>query len=756
MEDINEIVRKMTLEEKASLCVGCGAWHTHAVKRLGVPQIAVSDGPHGLRKQEEKKDFKGKTIQSVCFPTGSALACSWDVDLLNTVGGLLGDECRAEDVQIILGPAVNIKRSPLCGRNFEYYSEDPFLATNLATAFIKGVQAKGVGTSIKHFAANNKETHRLSTDTIVSERALHEIYLAAFEGAVKNAQPWTVMAAYNKINGRHCAEDRWLLTDVLRKQWGFEGFVMSDWGAVSDRPMGIKAGLDLEMPASNGSGEKEIVKAVKSGRLTMSALDKCVKRILQIVFRAKSEAAGDACVFDRKKDHAEARKIARECMVLLKNDGILPLKKSGKIAVLGAFAKAPRFQGGGSSHINCAEIDEPLAEIRKKSGRLEVTYCAGYRSEEKDESELIGNVKTEYDQPDEKLIAEAKKAAAAADVAVIFAGLPDSYESEGYDRKHMRMPESQIKLIEEVAAVQKNTVVVLNNGSPVEMPWIGCVRAVLEGYLCGEASGGAAADLLFGDANPSGKLAETFPLRLADNPSYLNFPGDHDKVEYKEDIFVGYRYYDKKEIKPLFPFGFGLSYTTFEYTGIKLDRKEMSEDDRLTVTVSVKNTGKVAGKEIVELYVADGKGEIIRPVKELKGFAKVMLQPGEEKNVAITLDRRAFAYYDTDLHDFAVQSGKFTIYAGSSSDSTPLSAEIQVQAEEKSYVFIPDSTFGDVLSHGKKDLLLSELGKAHLIAEKDFEKKGPFILDAPLRSLTMFSGADYEQVAALCDKLNAG
>ncbi len=681
--NIKKIISQMTLEEKASLCSGLDMWHTKPIERLGIPSIMMTDGPHGVRKQVGP-NFSD-SAPATCFPTASCLASSWDRALIEKVGKAIGEECQAEGVSIILGPAVNIKRSPLGGRNFEYFSEDPYLSSELAKSYISGVQSQGVGTSIKHFAANNQEHRRLTIDEIIDERTLREIYLASFENAVKYAQPWTVMSAYNKINGKYCSENEFILTKVLKEEWGHEGFVVSDWGAVDDRVSALMAGLELEMPSSYGINDKKIVEAIKSGKLPEEVLDRAVERLLRIIFKAidnKKEGA----TYDKLAHHNLARDIAKECIVLLKNeDNILPLKKKGSIAIIGAFAKKPRFEGGGSSHVNPTMVDIPYEEIEKIVGNdTKLLYAQGY---DPDTEEI-----------DKNLIVEAKETAKKADIAVIFAGLPDNYESEGYDRAHMRMPESHNRLISEVADVQKNTVVVLFNGSPVEMPWIENVKGLIEAYLPGQGGGNAIAEILFGLTNPCGKLAETFPQKLNHNPSYLNFPGEDDRVEYREGIFIGYRYYDKKGIEPLFPFGYGLSYTTFEYTGISVDKKEINDNETVTVTVKVKNIGNMAGKEIVQLYIRDIDSSAIRPEKELKGFEKVELQPGEEKSVIFTLDKRSFAYYNVDIKDWYVETGDFEILVGSSSRDIQLKETIKVNSTTKiKKRFTRNTPIGDLL-----------------------------------------------------------
>ena len=701
--DINQIrnlIAQMTLEEKAGLLSGQDFWHTKPVERLGIPRTMVSDGPHGLRKQDEEGDHLGinDSIKAVCFPAASATAASFDPDMLEKMGEALGDACQHEKLSVLLGPAVNIKRSPLCGRNFEYFSEDPYLTGVMATALIKGIQSKNVGTSIKHFALNNQEHRRMSSSSDCDERTIREIYFPAFEMAVKEAQPWTVMCSYNRINGTYASENPWLLTDVLRKEWGFEGYVMSDWGAVSNRVAGVAAGLDLEMPASGGINDRKIVEAVKAGKLDEKAVDLCCERILNIIYRYVENAKPET-PWDMEAQHQMAADVAAECMVLLKNEGeILPLSKEDEIAFIGEFAEKPRFQGGGSSHINCFKTTGAV-EAAKAQG-LKVTYAQGY------------SVKTD-DAPAE-MIAEAVAAAKKAKVAVVFAGLPDAYESEGYDRTHMRMPESQNRLIEAVAEANPNTVVVLHNGSPVEMPWIGKVKAVLEAYLGGQAVGMAQVKVLFGDVNPSGHLPESFPIKLEDNPSYLFYGGEPRGTEYREGIFVGYRYYDKKKMSVLFPFGYGLSYTTFEYSNLKLSTDSMKDTDELTVTVTVKNTGKRAGKAVAQLYVGDAEGYVnaVRPVRELKGFRKVALEPGESKEVTFTLCKRAFATWRAEIHDWWVETGDFTIEIGDSVANLPLKATVKVEStRELPRHYDLDSIVMDVMADPKANAIMGEFLK---------------------------------------------
>ena len=751
-KDALEIARSMTLEEKAGMCSGKDFWHLKGVERLGIPEVMVSDGPHGLRKQAEEADHLGlnESIKAVCFPTACATACSFDRDLLEEMGERIGDECQAEDLSVILGPAVNIKRSPLCGRNFEYFSEDPYLASQMAAAHIKGVQSKNVGTSIKHFAANNQEHRRMSCSSEIDERTLREIYLAAFETAIKEAKPDTVMCSYNRINGEFASENHWLLTEVLRDQWGFEGYVMSDWGAVNDRVKGLKAGLELEMPGSGGNTDKEIVEAVKSGELEEAVLDRAVERILNIVFKFTDNRQEGK--FDLEEDHKLAAKIAGESMVLLKNEGVLPLPAQGKkIAFIGKFAETPRFQGGGSSHINSFKITSALEAVKEVA---EVTYAQGYDVKE--------------DVIDQAMLNQAVETAKEADMAVIFAGLPDAFESEGYDRTHMRMPDCQNTLISEIAKVQENVVVVLHNGSPVEMPWADQVKGILEAYLCGQAVGQAEVDILFGKVNPSGKLAETIPYKLSDNPSYLNFPGDGQKVEYKEGVFVGYRYYDTKEMPVRYPFGYGLSYTTFEYSDLQLSSDKIKDTDKLKVTLKVKNTGNRAGKEIVQLYVADKTGAASRPVKELKNFVKVELQPQEEKTVEMELDKRSFAWYNTDIHDWYAASGEYEILAAASSRDIRLKKTVYVESTTELPMHIHmNTTIGELLENpktkavveGMTDSLIQHMGgsseeedsAASEAITKEMSLK--MMENSPLRSMRSFMGMTTEEIQEFIQKL---
>ena len=754
-EGLKELVAKMTLEEKAAMCSGADFWHTEAVERLGIPAMMVSDGPHGLRKQDQAADNLGvnDSIKAVCFPAGCGTAASFNRELITRMGEALGEECQAEGVGVILGPAVNIKRSPLCGRNFEYYSEDPYVASEMAGALIAGVQSKNVGTSIKHFFANNQEHRRMSSSSEIDERTMREIYLAAFEGAVKKQKPWTVMCSYNKINGVYGAENRWSLTDVLRGEWGFDGFVVSDWGAVNDRVPDLEAGLDLEMPSSGGVNDRLIVEAVKDCRLKEEVLDEAVERILNIVYRFE-ENRDKTAVFDRDKDHELAKKVAEETCVLLKNeDSVLPLQEKAKIAFIGKYAAKPRYQGGGSSHINSHKVTGAWDCVKDWGN---ITFAEGFRDD--------------ADQTDEALLKEAVEAAEKAEAAVIFAGLPDSFESEGFDRTHMRMPECQNELIERIAAVQPNTIVVLHNGSPVEMPWADRVKGILEAYLGGQAVGAAVVDILFGKVNPSGKLPETIPYQLEDNPSYLYYSGEGDRVEYREGVFVGYRYYDKKKMAVRFPFGYGLSYTTFAYSEPKLSAERILDSETVTIRVDVTNTGSRAGKETVQLYVSAPDSAVIRPVRELRGFDKIELAPGETKMVSFTLDKRAFAYWNTDIHDWHVESGRYLIQVGGSSRDIAIEQEVYVESTTKlPRHYTMDTTFGDLMDDPEAMELIAPLMHIDFLEKKENEDTTDAAAEAitaemqaammkymPLRGVFSFASGSVtpQQVQEVLDKLN--
>jgi beta-glucosidase len=649
-DQIQTIISKMTLEEKAALCTGATWWTTTPIERLDVPEMIMSDGPHGLRRVPDAHANAEEGQPATCFPTASCTASTWDVDLIHKMGEALAEECVALNVDVLLGPGANMKRSPLCGRNFEYFSEDPYLAGELAANWINGLQSKGVGASLKHFAVNNQEFQRFTMSADVDERTLREIYLAAYEKAVKQAKPWTVMCSYNRINGSYGSENYHTLTEILKNEWGFEGLVVSDWGAVHDRVAALKGGLDLEMPGPQDDRVKAVVDAVRDGKLDEALLDEAVRRILQVVFKAKKTPKTGALDVDA---HYElARRIAGEGMVLLKNNGVLPFKGHKHIAVIGRSAMNAHFQGGGSSHIHPTKVAVPLDELKTQAGDAQVTYAEGYPPDKTFQQGLID---------------EAVKLAQSADVAVLYVALPTYIESEGYDRTNLDLTEQQVALIKSVSKVQPKTVVVLNSGAPVAMDsWIDDVAAVLEGWMMGQAGGTAIADILFGKVNPSGKLAETFPLKLADTPAYINWPGEAGHACYGEGLYIGYRYYDDRKVPVLFPFGYGLSYTTFAYSNAKVSKKTFKDVDGVTVSVDVTNTGHVAGKEIVQVYVHDQTSQLRRPEKELKGFAKVDLQPGETKTVSIGLDFRAFAYYHPAYKQWITEDGDFDLLISAS------------------------------------------------------------------------------------------
>ncbi len=654
----------MTLEEKAALCTGASPWTTTPVERLGIPELIVSDGPHGVRRVPDVNAMAIESLPATCFPTASCLASTWDVDLLRTMGEALAEECIALKVDVLLGPGANMKRSPLGGRNFEYFSEDPYLAGEMAASLINGIQSRGVGTSLKHYAANNQEFQRFSISAEVDERTLREIYLPAFEKAVKQAKPWTVMCAYNKLNGEYCSENHTLLTDILKNEWGFEGLVVSDWGAVHDRVNSLRGGLDLEMPGPQERRVKAVVEAVRNGKLDETVLDESVRRILNVVFKARETPKNGT--FDVDTHHELAHKIATEGMILLKNNGLLPLKGQQHIAVIGRAAENAHFQGGGSSHINPTKVAVPFKELKAQAPDAELTYAEGYPTDNSFRQDLIE---------------QAVRAAASADVAVLYIALPTFKESEGYDRTDLDLTKQQVALIEAVAKVQPQTVVVLNNGAPIAMSeWINDVAAVLEGWMMGQAGGAAIADILFGKVNPSGKLAETFPLKLSDTPAHINWPGGAGEVRYGEGLFIGYRYYDSKEMPVLFPFGYGLSYTTFSYSNAKVSAQTFKDADGVMVTVDVTNTGKLTGKEIVQVYVHDQKSILVRPQKELKGFAKVELQPGETKTVSIPLDFRAFAYYHPEYKQWITEDGDFDILIAASATDVRHTLTVTLQS----------------------------------------------------------------------------
>ncbi len=738
MDGIKALVSKLTLKEKCSLVSGFDSWHTQPVERLEIPSVMMTDGPHGLRKMDENE----KTAPATCFPSGAALASSWNRELLEKIGAAIGEEAQAEEISIVLGPACNIKRSPLCGRNFEYFSEDPYLSGQMAKHYILGVQSQGVGTSLKHFCANNQETMRMRIDEQIDERTLREIYLPGFETAVKEARPATVMCSYNSVNGTPLACNKRMLTNVLRREWGFDGFVMTDWGAIKERAECIAAGLDLEMPGCDGVFNDEVENAVRSGTLAIEKLDRAVERVLSFVFAAVKQQKEGASYSAAEHDRL-AREAAAECIVLLKNEGdALPLKKEEKVLFVGGFAETPRYQGGGSSHIQPLRITSLLDVLKERETGF--SYCKGFSAKS--------------DEMDEVLETEALEAAKTADKVVVMAGLPDFYESEGYDRTHLRLPPNQNRLIELLAGVCRHVIVVLSNGSPVEMPWEPLADGILEGYLGGQASGGAVYDVLYGEKNPSGRLAETFPLRLEDNPSYLNFPGAQGRVDYREGIYTGYRYYDKKKIPVLYPFGHGLSYTSFSYSDLKLDEEDFEEEDVLALTCRVTNTGNRAGAEVVQLYVAAPGVQVDRVPKELKGFSKVFLNPGESKTVSFRLNSRSFAYYNVSEKGWFCEPGFHRILVGSTPADIRLEKEIMVRPSWLPRLKVsPYMTVREVLEHPEAKKEISFFINRYTAEERVNDQDGalnPQMIEAmfremPLKTLTvlypeLFSQADLE------------
>jgi beta-glucosidase len=722
-----ELLSQLTLEEKASLCLGSGMWHTMPVPRLDLPAVMVADGPHGLRRQPDAGDPVGigGSLPATCFPTASALGSSWDPELVQRVGAAIADEARAQGVAVVLGPGINIKRSPLCGRNFEYHSEDPLLSGTLGAALVRGLQSRGVGASVKHFAANNQETDRLRVSADVDERTLRELYLPAFERVVREARPWTVMCSYNRINGVHASQHRWLLTEVLREEWGFDGLVVSDWGAVHDRVAALAAGLDLEMPPNTGVSDAAIVAAVRDGSLDERLLDQAVRRVLSLV--AKAGAVEPVSGFDADAHHRLARAAAAECAVLLKNEGgVLPLRPAAGdvIAVVGEFARHPRFQGAGSSQVNPTRVDVPLAELR--AAGVEVAFTPAYGD-------------------------EAVALARTAHTVVAFLGLPPAAESEGFDRQHMDLPAEQVAVVGRLAAVNPRVVVVLANGSSVRLStWEHHAAAILECWLGGQAAGGAVADLLLGAANPSGRLAETLPLRLEDNPSYLNFPGERGHVRYGEGVFVGYRGYDAVGRDVSYPFGHGLSYTTFGYSDLAV---RIDDDLAVSVTCAVTNTGGRAGKEVVQLYVGAPATRVARPVRELKAFAKVQLDPGETRTVTFHLGYRDLAYWSIEHGRWVVEPGDHRFAVGASSRDLRLSTTVFVAAPALLPRLDGMATLEEWLAHPEgAEALRRAVGDGQgILGDPELMR---LLGNFPLHSLATFPGMGFDQatVTALLNR----
>lgn len=666
-----DIVEKMSLKQKADFVSGYDYWHLEEAEELGLPKIMITDGPHGLRKQNPngKGVGLGNSYPATCMPPAATSACSWDEELLREEGEALAEECLQEKVSVILGPGTNIKRSPVCGRNFEYFSEDPLLAGKMSAGLINGCQSKGIGTSLKHFACNSQEAFRMIINEVIDERTMREIYFPAFEIAVKEAQPWTIMNSYNRINGVYASQNDWLQNKVARDEWGFEGLFVTDWGASVDRVPGLEAGTDLEMPSSGTLNSERIIAAVENGVLDEAVLDEGVDNVVDLIIKSKPALEKDF-KYDVEAHHAVARKVAEGSMVLLKNDdNILPLKSNAKIAVIGEMAKAPRYQGAGSSVINPTKLDNAYDSLVELGA--DVTYAQGYYK-------APPTKKDKNRKSESELTAEAVKAAKAADVALVFIGLTEEFEAEGYDRDNIDMPAAHNALVSEVVKANPNTVVVLAGGSVVNMPWIEDVKALLNMGLSGQAGGSAAANILMGKVNPSGKTAETYPLSFDENPVYGNYPGSPVISEHKESIYIGYRYYDTAKKDVLFPFGFGLSYTTFEYSDIKLSESEIKDNETVTVSFKIKNTGDMDGAEIAQVYVADKESTIFRPEKELRAFTKVFIKAGEEKEVSVTLGKRAFAYYNTNIGDWHVETGEFAVLVGSSSRDIRLEAAVNV------------------------------------------------------------------------------
>lgn len=750
--DSRGIVEKMSLEEKAQMVQGADFWHLRGVERLGVPSVMVSDGPHGLRQQSTAADHLGvnDAREAVCFPSGCALAASFDEELLGRLGDTIGAEARARELAVVLGPAMNIKRSPLCGRNFEYLSEDPHLSSRLAAAYVRGVQAHGVGTSPKHFAANNQERRRMTMSSNVDERTLREIYLASFETMVRTAKPWTVMCSYNRVNGTYASQNRELLTEILREEWGFDGFVVSDWGAVVDHVAGLKAGLDLEMPNSGEASDRRVVEAVRSGELEEEVLDEACRRIIDVIGRCQAHA--EDAHFDIARDHQVAREIDGQCIVLLRNEGVLPLASDARVAFLGEFAQSPRFQGGGSSHITTSTVVSAL-DAAQDAG-LSVTYAPGYRAA------------AESEEPDAALIEEAVELATSSDVAVVFAGLPDSFESEGYDRTHLNLPASHNALISAVAAAQPNTVVVLHNGSPVAMPWREDVAGIVEAYLGGEAVGEAVVDVLTGAVNPSGRLAETFPLALEDTPCRLNYGFNSDEVHYGEGVYVGYRHYATTGTPVAYPFGFGLSYTEFSYSGLAVSVD--SAGPTVSVDVTVTNTGERAGREVVQLYVRPEDPQTARPLRELRGFRKVALEPGESTRVQFQLGARAFAYWHVGEHGWVVDPGSYAVELARDALTPVLSETVTLEAWGRTSTVGPQTRLGDLLADPAMRAKIEDFagtidgGDIFGVAGSDSSSEAismdmaeAMMADMPLRQLASFNDAvSRDDVDRLIERLN--
>lgn len=769
MKNAKEIVAALSLDEKVSLLSGVGLWQTRGIEEKEIPTVWMADGSNGVRimrpvegvRAQKTSDFLkvtdltqdsptiGNQYNAVCYPSGASLASTWNTDLIEEMGKSLGDECRYFKVNVLLAPGINIKRSPLGGRGYEYYSEDPYLTGKVAAAFIKGVQKTGTGTSIKHFACNNSETLRINMSSDVDERALREIYLFPFELAIKEAEPWTLMSSYNPVNGVQMAENRRMLTDILRKEWGFEGIVMSDWGGVKDRVEALLAGNDLDMP-ENRRNNNSVKEAVLSGLVPESTLDNTVEKLISFALKAKeNENFTDEVDFEEHRK--VSNKVAEESLILLKNyDNILPLtnKKYRKIAVLGEFAAEPRYQGGGCTLVNPIRISSPLEEMKKtaEEENMCIEYSQGYS---------LRSVTTD------EMIADAVNCASSSDIAVIFAGLWTAYDREGFDRKHLRIDESHIRLIKEVAEKQKNIVVVLSNGDAVEMPWLGDVKAVLEAFLPGETVGEAVSRTLFGRVNPSGRLPVTFPKRLEDTSDSLFFPGECRHHVYGEGIFVGYRYYEKKKIEPLFPFGYGLSYTTFRYSNARTDKAVYSDEERITISVDVENTGDYDGKEVVQFYIKSQQSRLVRPERELKAFSKIFLEKGEKKTVSVSFTQRDLSYYDPEVGDWVAESGRYEILVCSDSLRVKESVSFDFEQTHEKYCRIYfDTQHATLFKNPKaKDMYMNFLVEKHVVEKSDVERMVPLLKGNYMgiyNVITSLLGGDIkkEELQELLDKIN--
>jgi beta-glucosidase len=728
--DLN-FVEGLTLEERADLVSGTDFWFTAKVS--GMDPMLMTDGPSGLRKQVNVHSAMDQSIEAVCFPCSALTASSFDDQMLEKLGEQLGTAARAEKIGVLLGPGVNIKRSPLAGRNFEYFSEDPLLAGRMGTAYVKGVQSTGVGVSVKHFATNNREDQRFTNSSDVDERTLREIYLAQFERIVKQAHPATIMCSYNKLNGVQVSQNQRLLTNILRDEWGYQGLVMSDWGAVVDHTAAIKAGLDLEMPGKGDASKEEIIQAVKEGRLQESTLNRSALRVLEMAERY-GHPKTPAPAYDMEAQHEFARQLADDSIVLLKNENQeLPLSDSAKLAVIGELAQKPRFEGGGSSHVNAHRVVTP-----KEAMPAHAVYAQGYR--------------LDSDQADEQLTKAAMELAKNSDQVVFFAGFPEAMESEGFDKQSISLPANQNELIEQLLTVNPHVIVVLQNGSAVEMPWEPKTPAIVETYLAGEAVGEATWDILSGKVNPSGKLSETFPKQLADNPTYPTFGKDRRHEVYREGIFMGYRYYDAKKLAVRFPFGHGLSYTDFEYRNLAI--KENSDD--VEVSFDLANTGKQAGKEVAQIYVANHASQTVMPVDELRDFVKVELNPGETKHVALKLLRRAFAWYNAETATWEADNGKYEILVGSSSRDIRLRQEFELTIGTNPLGKITGETYvGELMENADAQIkqVIAEFQLTDVFEKFMSPELAPVFANIPLRSLTM-ADVDAKTVHELIQKLN--